>query len=321
MNGDTTTTTPDGTVGLAALLAEAGLSVLVDEVLLVGSTADMAEGSVALCSTRLSDGRRLRVLGPAGTTAGRRGDAADLVARNQRLRDTNDDLRRSNRDLTEFAYIASHDLAEPLRVIGGFVDLLSRRYADVLDERGQRWIHWTVEAVERMESLIASLLQVSRLESDARQPESIRLGDLVDEVAAARHLSSQVEIGPLPTIRGDPVQVRLLLDNLLGNAAKYVRDGQTARVHVHASIHAASTTLVVDDDGIGIAPEHRERAVKMFQRLHRRDEYSGTGIGLTLCERIAQRHGGELRLDESPSGGLRVEVDLPLATPEEEASW
>jgi signal transduction histidine kinase len=255
---------------------------------------------------------------PTGAaTEGLAGRNAELTSDNAALVALNADLRRSNRDLGEFAAIASHDLAEPLRVISGYVDLLARRYGDRLDDKARRWIDWTVDGVERMEALIAGLLTVSRLDSDAAPHGPVVLHALAAD-AVERHTSPHgaqlhVEVAPLPEVVGDAAQLRQLVDNLVANAVKFRRPGAPAAVRISAVASGGRCELTVDDDGIGIRAEHRDRVRRMFQRLHTHDEIPGTGVGLALVERIAERHGGALRIEDSPLGGTRFVVDLPLA--------
>ena len=242
--------------------------------------------------------------------------AAELEDLQRALADQNAALLRSNRDLQQFAYIASHDLSEPLRVMTGYVQLIEKRYGEQLDDKGRRWIGFVVEGSERMRRLIDDLLEYSRfLRTD-------RVVDVVDLDAAARRAvaaavqdvpEAVVEVDPLPAVRADTSAVQSVLANCIGNALKFTRPGSPPQVRVSALPAGAMVQLVVDDAGIGIAPEYRERVFRMFQRLHAREEYGGTGIGLAIVQQVAESYGGRAWCEDSPLGGARLCVTLPLA--------
>jgi len=249
---------------------------------------------------------------------------AELSAANADLSADNAALRRSNRDLSEFAYIASHDLAAPLRVISGYVQLLSQRYADQLDAKGQRWIGWTVDGVERMEELIAGLLTYSRLDSAAAEHEPVDLPELVEAAAAStagdQGVDGHVHAGGLPTVHGERRQLRQLFENLLANAWKFRAPDRAPEVEVTARSLGDRWEITVADNGIGIPPEQRERVLRMFQRLHTRDEVPGTGIGLAVVQRVVERHGGGLTIETSHLGGTALRFDLPAVGSDEHAA-
>ncbi|MCW2777132.1 MAG: hypothetical protein JWN17_857 [Frankiales bacterium] len=231
-------------------------------------------------------------------------------------------LGRSNRDLEQFAYVASHDLSEPLRAMTGFVQLLEKRYADVVDERGARYIFHVVDGAARMRTLIEDLLEYSRfLRAD-------QTGCRVDTGAVARRVlaglavdddgqpgGARVEVQDLPDVWSDKGSITALLNNLIGNALKFHRPEAPAHVVVSGSTSDGWVTLVVDDDGIGVAAEYRERVFAMFSRLHVREAYPGTGIGLAIVQQIAERSEGRAWVEQSPLGGSRFCVTLP-APPE-----
>lgn len=221
-------------------------------------------------------------------------------------------LGRSNRDLEQFAYVASHDLSEPLRAMTGFVQLLEQRYADVLDERGARYIFHVVDGAARMRTLIEDLLEYSRfLRAD-------QTGCRIDTTAVALRVlaglqleGAQVEVKALPDVWSDKGSVTALLHNLVTNALKFHRPDSAARVVVSGTVSQGWVTVVVDDDGIGIEPQYRQRVFAMFSRLHVREAYSGTGIGLAIVQQIAERSEGRAWVEDSPLGGSRFCVTLP----------
>ncbi len=271
-------------------------------------------------------GRAQTVVGSAGTdeaavAVSGHGAAAPasaaLTAANADLAADNAALRRSNRDLSEFAYIVSHDLAAPLRVISGYVQLLARRYGDALDERAERWIDWTVDGVERMEELLAGLLAYSRLDSEGVAHGPVDLGAVFNDAVAAAvddgAEALEVRSEGLPVVHGDGSQLRQLLANLLSNAWKFRHPDREPVVEVRAWREGQRWRLAVADNGVGIPAEHRARALRMFGRLHTREEVPGTGVGLAIAQRVVERHGGALAIDDSDLGGARLSFDLPDA--------
>jgi PAS domain S-box-containing protein len=258
--------------------------------------------------------------GPGGEIAGLATsvqDVTDRVRLTAELEDAHRALEkeytassRSNRDLEQFAYVASHDLSEPLRVMTGFVQLLEQRYADVLDERGSRYIFHVVDGAARMRTLIDDLLEYSRF---LRREWT---GHLVDTAAVARRVIAglgdpQVELGDLPAVWCDEGSLTAVLQNLIGNALKFHRPDTSARVRVSGWADGAHVQLCVDDDGIGIEPQYRERIFGMFSRLHVREAYPGTGIGLAIVQQIAERAEGRTWVESSPLGGSRFCITLP----------
>jgi light-regulated signal transduction histidine kinase (bacteriophytochrome) len=214
------------------------------------------------------------------------------------------DLVRSNRDLEQFAYVASHDLSEPLRAMTGFVQLLERRYADVLDERGARYVAHVVDGAARMRALIDDLLEYSRYLGAAPPSVSVDTGAVARTIAASLS-GGVVTVGDLPPVWSDEAAVVAVLQNLLTNAVKFHRPGVESTVEVTGYADGAHVVLVVDDDGIGIAPEFRDRVFGMFSRLHVREAYAGTGIGLAVVQQVAARVGGRAWMEPSARGGSR----------------
>ena len=244
--------------------------------------------------------------------------AQELDGVRAELQRNNDALQRSNRDLEQFAYVASHDLSEPLRVMIGYVTQLERRYEGELDERGRRYMHHIVEASARMRSLIDDLLDYSRFLHAPRRSEPVELSTVMATVisslaVAIREVGGNVEVGPLPAVLGDHKHLESLLQNLLSNALKFHSPGRSPQVIITASEADGMVTVRVDDNGIGIPPEYRDRVVRMFQRLHVREAFPGTGSGLAIAQQIVELAGGRIWADESPLGGTRMCCSLPAA--------
>ena len=227
------------------------------------------------------------------------------------------ELARSNAELEQFAYVASHDLQEPLRMVTSFVQLLHRRYADQLDETAVGYIDFAVDGATRMQQLINDLLTFSRVATRARPFEPVDLGGMVRQVlddlnAAVDDAGATIEVGELPTVHGDPVQLRQVLQNLLANAVKFRVSGHRPHVDVAARQGADGYwDISVTDDGIGIDPAHAERVFMIFKRLHSREEYGGTGLGLAISKKITERHGGRLWFDSQPGAGATFHLSLP----------
>ena len=238
------------------------------------------------------------------------GSAMDITERRQAqhlVERMNDELKRSNQELEQFAYVASHDLQEPLRMVASYTQLLERRYKDQLDDDAKDFIHYAVDGANRMQRLINDLLDYSRVQTRGRAFEptdmNVVLGHARVNLAAAIEESKAIVTNDdLPTIPVDAMQMTSLLQNLIGNAIKF-RGPERPWVHVRAKECASAWEFSVKDNGIGIDPQFHERVFAIFQRLHGRTEYSGTGIGLSLCKRIAERHGGRIWLESTPGDG------------------
>ena len=236
------------------------------------------------------------------------------------------ELRRSNAELEQFAYVASHDLQEPLRKVASFCQLLEKRYGDKLDERGVEYIAFAVDGAKRMQVLINDLLSFSRVgRVGARHAEAdleTTLDDALANLATAIEESNAEIVRPkrrLPRINGDPTLLTLLWQNLIGNAVKFQRKNQPPRIVIECKQGAGGRhgewLLTVTDNGIGIEEEFVDKVFVIFQRLHRRDQYTGTGLGLALCKKIVEHHGGNIRIDTSYTDGTRFEFTLPVAAP------
>lgn len=241
--------------------------------------------------------------------------AEDLEEREQGLIQLTADLRNSNRDLEQFAYVASHDLQEPLRKITSFADLLTRRYGGQLDETGQRYINYMVDGAKRMSQLINHLLTYSRLGTHGKAFTRMALGDALDIALDNLQISLEqtgavVRRGYLPTVTADVAQIGQLFQNLIGNALKY-RGPDTPQVAIEARRRDDTWEVSVADNGLGIAKQHHDRVFRMFQRLHTAQEYPGAGIGLSFCKRIVERHGGRIWVESEEGKGSTFFFTLP----------
>jgi len=242
-------------------------------------------------------------------------DISNRKQAEQELKDTLSKLERSNDELAQFAYVASHDLQEPLRAIVGFLQLLESRYAGQLDEKGQQYILRSVNAGHRMQVLIQDLLTLSRIDTQGRPFESSNLNDIVKEVLnqfdrQVQQKRATIHVERLPNLMVDSKQIHVLFQNLLSNALKY-NEHSAPIVSIGCKSLDNDYRFSVTDNGIGIDPKFFERIFIVFQRLHGRKEYSGTGVGLTLCKKIVERHGGTIWIDSKKGKGSTVFFTLP----------
>jgi PAS domain S-box-containing protein len=261
------------------------------------------------------------IVGPDGEIREFLAIGTDITGRKKAeaaLQEYAEDLRRSNEDLERYAYVSSHDLQEPLRSIVSFSQLLERKYRGRLDSDADEYIKFIVEGGNRMQALILDLLAYSRLNTRAQE---LRLIDVEAVMAAVeRHLDGQIrEAGailtydPLPTVEADPLQLELVFENLVSNAIKFRRPDEPLRIHIGARSLDGVWEFSVTDNGIGIEPEYFDRIFVIFQRLHTRDVYPGTGIGLAIVKRIVDRHGGTVRVESTPGEGTTFFFTLPAA--------
>ncbi|MBF0417847.1 MAG: PAS domain S-box protein, partial [Magnetococcales bacterium] len=244
----------------------------------------------------------------------------------ERLRQLNDslekrvdertrELERSNRDLQQFAHVASHDLQEPLRQVSGFAQLLAKRYQGRLDEKADRFIDHMVEGTRHMQALIEGLLSLSRVNTHAEPLRGVPCEAVLEQVernlaTSIAQAGARVTHDPLPEVRADMLQLVRLFQNLIANAIKF-RGATEPCVHVGVASVGDRWRFEVRDNGIGIESRHRERIFVIFQRLHARTDYPGTGIGLAICKRIVERHGGEIWVEEAEGGGSCFCFTLP----------
>lgn len=275
--------------------------------------------------------------------AGQRAGIAELRARAEaeqrrateaELRELNDDLdalvrertrelARSNRDLEQFAYAASHDLQEPLRMVTAYLQLLDERYAAQLDERAREYIAFAVDGAGRMRDLVRGLLALSRVERKAQPFERVELGDAVrDALQSLKVLTAErgatFEVATLPAVAGDEAQLSQVFQNLFANAIRY--SSGAPRVVVTASRGEEGVTVDVRDHGCGIPIEQRERVFEVFQRLHTQNEVAGTGLGLALCQRIMERHGGRIEVVDTDGPGTTIRLTFRAQSTDRSAS-
>jgi len=225
------------------------------------------------------------------------------------------ELARSNAELEQFAYVASHDLQEPLRMVSGYVKMLERRYKGQLDDDADDFIHFAVDGAERMAVLINDLLTYSRVATRGKQFEPTDCEAVMEEIlanleVAVTETGATVTHDPLPTVVADEVQLGRLLRNLIGNAIKYHGE-EPPKVHVSAEQTGGGWQFAVRDNGIGIEPQYHERIFAVFQRLHARDKYEGTGIGLAIARKIVERHGGRIWMESEPGKGSTFYFTVP----------
>ena len=235
----------------------------------------------------------------------------DISARKQ----AEEELRRSNEELERFAYVASHDLQEPLRTVASYVQLLERRYRDRLDQDAMDFIDFAVDGAKRMQRLIEDLLAFSRVGTRGADPvptsaQSALTSAIGGLRAAIQEAGATITHDPLPDVLADPGQLEQVFANLIGNALKF-RGAAPPHVHVSATANGAHHTFSVRDNGIGIDPRYFERIFVIFQRLHGREEYPGTGIGLAICKKIIGRHGGRIWVESVPGQGTTFSFTLP----------
>ncbi len=231
------------------------------------------------------------------------------------------DLARSNRDLEQFAYVASHDLQEPLRMVASYTQLLAERYRGKLDENADKYIAYAIEGALRMQALIQDLLAFSRVGRDASGCQPTDCNAVFDEAqqnlqVAIQESHASITHDPLPVVTADRSQLVQLFQNLIGNAIKF-RGTEPPAISVSAEQQAGGWTFAVSDNGIGIAPEHREVIFVIFQRLHTRVEYSGNGVGLAICKKIVEQHGGRIWVDSGVGRGSIFRFTLPAIPADE----
>ncbi|HVF46068.1 MAG TPA: PAS domain S-box protein [Pyrinomonadaceae bacterium] len=321
--------------GLAHYLKTGEGPVLERRIEISGLRADGSEFPVELAITRIPVGGMPQFTAYLrDITARKAGEDAMLKAREMleqrvderttELKESNLALERSNKDLEQFAAVASHDLQEPLRKIQAFGDRLRERSGDEIGEEGLYSLERMIDAASRMRGLIEALLTFSRVTTKAQRSVPVDLGaaarEVVSDLEALIHKTAgRVEVGALPTIAADPQQMRQLLLNLIANGLKFHKPGVPPVVRVEGRMLAVDSEkmceLSVSDNGIGFDEQYRERIFEVFERVHSRQQYEGTGMGLAICRRIAERHGGTVSANAGEDGGATFLVKLPVRQP------
>ena len=230
------------------------------------------------------------------------------------------ELERSNKELQQFAYVASHDLQEPLRMVASFLQLLERRYAEKLDQNAKDYIYYAVDGAKRMQTLILDLLEYSRVGTRGKSFIKIDLNEVIQQVqsnlkVAIRENKAKIACDQLPMVFGDDTQLIQVFQNLIGNAIKF-HGKQSPEIHVSSKRKNGNYEILVRDNGIGIDPRYAERIFLIFQRLHNREDYPGNGIGLAICKRIVERHGGTIWVESKDEQGATFHFTLPAKVKE-----
>jgi PAS domain S-box-containing protein len=238
------------------------------------------------------------------------GSVSDVTGRKQAeemLKQTTAEMQRSNTDLAQFAYVISHDLQEPLRMVSSYTQLLAKRYHGRLDADADDFIDYAVDGARRMETLLHDLLEYSRVGTRGKPSSLVSCSDVVEQAmvnlkVAIEESRASVVCDPLPTVMADEGQLVRLFQNLIANAIKFRRE-EPPSVHISAKARYGVAVISVMDNGIGIDPQHYESIFEIFRRLHTREEYPGTGMGLAICKKIAERHGGRISVQSQPGKG------------------
>ena len=255
----------------------------------------------------------------AGNIIGRMAFFVDVSERNEikkKLKRTVAELKRSNTDLQQFAYVASHDLQEPLRMVASYTQLLEKRYKDKLDTDAKEFIHFAVDGALRMQKLINDLLSYSLVSTRQKPVKPTDCNSVLGQVIANLSLTIEqnndiITNDDLPTVMADESQMQELFKNLVGNAIKF-RSEHAPRVHVSAKQNGNKWLFSVQDNGLGIDPQFKDKIFLIFQRLHSKEEYPGTGIGLAICKRIVEHHGGKIWFDSDVGKGSTFYFTLPV---------
>jgi len=237
----------------------------------------------------------------------------------EQLKSNAEELARSNAELEQFAYVVSHDLQEPLRLVAGYMRLLAERYSDQLDKDAQEFIAYAADAAARMKKMITDLLAYSRTGRNGREIVAVACEAALDQAcadlrAAITESAAEISHGPLPTVPGDAAQFTHLFQNLIGNAIKF-RSQAPPRIRVSAELNGQEWVFSVCDNGIGLDPQFADRIFMVFQRLHAREQYPGTGIGLAIARKIVEHRGGRIWVESEPGEGATFHFTVPACPP------
>jgi PAS domain S-box-containing protein len=243
-------------------------------------------------------------------------DITERIARLNELEQTQQKLLKANQELEQFTYAASHDLQEPLRMVSSYLQLLSRRYSSALNDDATTFIDFAVEGAERMQALINDLLTLSRVSSTAKLFKTVSFDEIVNRALfnltyTIDETKADITIAKLPELSVDSTQMVQLIQNLVGNAIKYRKPASTPKISITVEKTGDTYVFSVVDNGIGIEEQYHERIFTIFQRLHTRDEYPGTGVGLSICRKIIDRHGGKIWVESNTNGGSTFKFSLP----------
>jgi len=227
-----------------------------------------------------------------------------------------EELTISNAELEQFAYVSSHDLQEPLRMITSCLQLLQRKYQGNLDAKADMYIHFVVDGASRMQNMINALLEFSRVSTRNRESEPTNCKFILNQVLSnlklmIRDNKATISHDPLPEVIADSTQLGQVFQNLIFNGIKFHRE-EAPKIHISAEIKASEWVFSVQDNGIGIDPKYSERIFEIFKRLHNGEEYSGTGIGLAICKKIVERHGGRIWVESELGKGSTIYFTLPI---------
>ncbi len=275
---------------------------------LYGVRKNGAQVPVEIGLNPIQTGDGLMVLSAITDISERKRSTEALAARTE-------ELQRSNADLEQFAYVASHDLQEPLRMVSSYTELLAEHYKDKLDGKSEKYIHYAVDGAKRMQQLVKDLLAYSHVDSQAKTPTIVKSGIVVQDVlgrlkVAIEETHAQIACDGLPAVRADTVQLAQVFQNLIGNALKF--HGSCApQIRIGAERKNDKWLFRVEDNGIGIDMQYAERVFQMFQRLHERGRYAGSGIGLAIAEKIVERHGGCIWFESQPQRGTTFYFTMP----------
>lgn len=252
-----------------------------------------------------------QIIGAVGTAD----DVTERLRAKRELEKYAADVERSNKELAQFAYVASHDLQEPLRVVAGYLQLLETQCAASLPPEARRYIERSVNAIQRMHGLIHDLLSYARIGSRETVRTNVSMEAVLDKVrenlaVALTESGARLAVAPLPTLWADSTQMTQVFQNLIGNALKF-RGPETSEIQIQAHRVAEGWRFSVQDNGIGIAPDQVERVFQIFQRLHTRNEFPGNGIGLAICQKIVENHGGRIWIEPGAERGTIVHFTIP----------
>jgi light-regulated signal transduction histidine kinase (bacteriophytochrome) len=234
-----------------------------------------------------------------------------------KLSDALQSVKKINDELEQFAYVASHDLQEPLRMVTSFLTQLEKKYSEQLDERGKEYIHYAVDGAKRMRQIILDLLEYSRIGKVNEPLKEISISDVVEEVKLLHQnqieeLKANIAYTSLPVIKAHRTPIRQLFQNLISNGLKYHQQGNAPEVNIACISKEDEWVFCISDNGIGIEPMYFEKIFSIFQRLHNREEYSGTGIGLAITKKIVEHMGGKIWVESTPGEGSRFYFSLPI---------